>query len=168
MSLVHRIATKSKQSPIIVQVTNPDVKSRMWKCSKQLRARFNIRLEDDVPTDVFLARKVLKSIMFEGKKQSEINPEKKNNVWLRDDSLILNGRTYTVDKLHLLPKELQPANIFTRTKEDKVAFLKYSPLSNHHPAKFKVEGKKPSVHFCSFFQYVILHKNIVFKMVFLK
>ena len=33
MSQVHRIVTKSKPSPIILQVTNRDVKSRMWKCS---------------------------------------------------------------------------------------------------------------------------------------
>ena len=150
---------RQKPNPILAQVAHPDVKSKMWKYSKQLRSRFNVRLEDDVPTDVFQAWKVLKLIMFEAKKQSAHNPEKKNNVWLKDDSLILNGHTYTVDNLHQLPEDLQPANIFTRTKGDKAAFFpKYSPLSNHHPAKFKVEGKT----FLSSKQFFRLAKALAF------
>ena len=134
------LKTKSKPVPIIVQVANADIKGAMWKYSKQLQLK-SARLQDDLPTDVFQAQKVLKPIMFEAKRQFGHNPHENNNVTIREDALILNGCMYTVDRLHLLPQNLQPANIFTRVHGDKVAFFsKHSPLSNHYHAPFKVEG----------------------------
>ena len=60
---------------------------------------------------------------------------------MRDDKLILNGSSYTLDKLNQLPSQLQPQNVFTKTRDDKIAFYsKHSPLSNHHSSPFTVEG----------------------------
>ena len=60
---------------------------------------------------------------------------------MSDDKLILNGSSYTLDKLRQLPSQLQPQNVFTKVRGDQVAFYsKHSPLSNHHISLFTVEG----------------------------
>ena len=140
---VHRIPTKFKPCPVIITLANQEIKTKIWKKSKVLRVNSQVKIEDDLPMDVYKARKVLKPISFEAKRLSNLHPERRYAVKIKDDSLILNGKVYTVENLHLLPEELRPENVFTRTQGDKVAFFsKSSPLSNHYPAPIQIEGLK--------------------------
>ena len=110
---------------------------------KCFRVNSHVRIEDDLPMDVYKARKVLKPISFKAKRLSILHPERKFAAKIKDDSLILNGKIYTLENLHLLPEELRPENVFTRTQGDKVAFFsKFSPLSNHYSAPIQIEGLK--------------------------
>ena len=155
----HRVPTKVKPSPIIIRLSNLDIKGKIWNLSHQLRSKFNIRIEDDLPIDIYRARKVLKPVAFEAKRLSKLHPENRYNVRWKDDSLQINGQAYTLENLNLLPEELHPRNVFTRVHGDKVPFFSsHSPLTNHHPSPIQIEGLKFS---CSE-QYFMLAKARAF------
>ena len=62
---------------------------------------------------------------------------------LRDDSIILGGKEYTVDNiLSTGVQELYPEHIFTPSHNGITAFFtKHSPLSNHFPVQFQCDGQ---------------------------
>ena len=64
------------------------------------------------------------------------------SVKLKDDSLVLNVKTYGLETLNDLPPDVATDKLFTINKKDITAFFRcYSPLSNHHRCKFEVNGE---------------------------
>ncbi len=66
----------------------------------------------------------------------------KKEAFLNVDTLIIDGKPYSVNNLNTLPVGLSPIEVATPTIGDTmIAFYgKQSPLSNFHPAKFNVQG----------------------------
>ena len=68
-------------------------------------------------------------------------PEYKDKVFIQVDRLVLNGQSYTVDKLDRLPSKIQPAKLATQENDTMIKFFrKASPLSNFHPSPIKIDG----------------------------
>lgn len=91
---------------------------------------------DDLPEDIRRKRQEMREIARYA-----------TSIGYRDtrvtgDKLIFSGNTYLEDELHLLPKELQMANVRTRKIGDKIGFLsEYSYLSNFYAAQVEINGQ---------------------------
>ena len=153
----HTIYSSVQPRPVIVKICNPKLKPLLFKHNKMLKSQHNISVQDDVPPDIFAVKKILLPIMHEAKRIS--SAEQRYNAKVRDDKLILNGSSYTLDKLNQLPSQLQLQNVFTKSRDDKIAFFsKHSPLSNHHLSPFTVEG----IDFNTNEQFLMYSKAVFF------
>ena len=61
----------------------------------------------------------------------------KGKVHLKDDTVVVRGKTITTRTLHKLPEELNVFSIMTRSNDTTLGFFgELNPLSNFHPAAF--------------------------------
>ena len=75
------------------------------------------------------------------------------------DKLYINNQKFTKDTMHSLPERLQPQRIFTKSKDNMTAFFtRNSPLSNHFPSPFKINGES----FGCLEQYMMVEKARTF------
>ena len=154
----HRIHSTYKPRPILVQLTNNEIKKGLFQHAGDMKVNHNITFMDDLPQEVATARKILVPIMQYSKRIS--SPSRRYRSRVLDDKLIINSITYTIDTLHQLPSDLLPVNVFTREKGNMIGFYsKYSPLSNHHPCTFTIEGKR----YNSVEQYYMHAKALAFE-----
>lgn len=74
-------------------------------------------------------------------KVARMNPEKYREVKVKDYQISINGKKFSTDSLHRLPKELSPHSVYTpRSDKALVFFTRYSPFSNHYACRFDLEG----------------------------
>jgi ribA/ribD-fused uncharacterized protein len=94
-----------------------------------------IILKEDFPQEILQKRNQLLPIMYQAKKL-------KMKAHLKEDTLIINNESYTVESLHNLPEALNPIHFSSRQSNDIIAFFSASnPLSNFFGAPFTLEGK---------------------------
>lgn len=135
---VHRLGSPSgnDQRPILCKIFHFKDKLLLLNKRNQLDKQ-GIRMSDDFSHQVELNRKPLIPVLKEGYRLG-LKPK------LTGDKLYLNGKTYTHENLHDLPKDLQPEAISTKTNAEKgitAFFTMSSPLSNFYPCKFEVKGE---------------------------
>jgi hypothetical protein len=119
----------------------------------------HVSIYEDFPDDVREARKKLIPIFHAAQRYRDPASGRPLRVRLTVDKLYINHDVYTVDTLHLLPDDLQPAAIFTPTNRQIVAFYSAnSPLSNHHLSPFTTGGEKYN---CAE-QYIMVQKARLF------
>jgi ribA/ribD-fused uncharacterized protein len=125
----------TKPPPIICRFTKHADRDKVWSCRFELK-NTKIVMKEDFPQEVINKRKQLLPIMMQAKSL-------KMKAHLKDDTLIVNNESYTVETLQNLPDELNPIRLSTRQSDDILAFFTSSnPLSNFYDASFSVEGKK--------------------------
>ena len=147
IDVVHRIGqyVASRPRPVIVRFVKLADRQAVWstktlECSNQKGQRDNISLRQDIPIEAKKALDMLYRSLSAVK-----NTEKYKQAAVSDFKFILNGLSYHVDELELLPNELRPSTLATRSDNDTFVFLlKHTPLSNHFECQFKVEGIKYS------------------------
>jgi hypothetical protein len=126
----------TRPRPIIVSFNWYADRDRIWKARGTLRDS-NFHLEEDQPAEIEARKYRLMPIY----KKAMSLAAYKGRCFLNGDRLTINGTHYSVDTMDQLPEELNPELIATRTQADSTIFFSInSPLSNHHPAKFVVEG----------------------------
>ena len=65
----------------------------------------------------------------------------KGHCKMTEDRLVIRGRTYTLDNLHQLPKDLNCFKVTSKQNDQCVGFFGgLNPLSNFHLAPFNVDG----------------------------
>ena len=58
-----------------------------------------------------------------------------------DNRIILKGKSYTIHTLNQLPEELNAFKVTSKEDHNTIGFFgEINPLSNFHPAPFKLEG----------------------------
>ena len=135
---VHRLGKKrentSRPRPIIVKFHWYGDRMNVVKARRNLKGS-RIYINEDFPKEIQERRKILRPIMMRAKTA-------KKEAFLNVDTLIIDGKPYTVRNLNTLPAGLSPSEVATPTIGDTiVAFYgNQSPLSNFHPAKFNVQG----------------------------
>ena len=78
-------------------------------------------------------RRLLRPIL----KAAKNLPEYKKKCRLEGNHLVLDGKRYHKEKLHQLPKKLDPMKVATKTTEDSIGFFgELCPLSNFHRSPF--------------------------------
>ena len=131
----HRLQSKSAPQPLIVRFTCGDDRNKVWKARGKLKgSNSGISISEDFPTEITARRKSLYPIMKRARQLKHV-------AGLSADRLYIDNVAYTVDNLHLLPHDLDPANIATKKHQNVTAFYSgHSPLSNFHSASFEIKG----------------------------
>jgi ribA/ribD-fused uncharacterized protein len=125
----------AKPQPIIVRFNWYQDRSKVWD------ARFNLKgskisVSEDFPSIITQRRKSLFPIMMEARNQDHF-------AYLKEDKLVIDKKTYTIDSLHTLPPQFNPARMTTKQYDDVTAFFGGScPLSNFYQSSFEIDGKE--------------------------
>ena len=97
---------------------------------------------EDYPVETEESRSTLLPVAVVASKITDPRTQKQPRVQLITDKLYINSQRYTKSSLHTMPENLLPQKIFTPTNHDKTAFFTHnSPLSNHYPSPFKINGE---------------------------
>lgn len=142
---VHRVGqyNKHRPRPIIARFCHFKDRENVWLCRKDIKLNQGILISEDFPADILERRKQLYPILEAAYRYRDpANSDFRFRGFIEVDKLILNGEVYTVDTLFKLPPALQP-EVVASPYNDKIQlfFTKSSPLSNHYPCRFTVEGK---------------------------
>ena len=140
---VHRLGRLQKygERPIMARFHHLKDKISLLRHSSEIYQRCQVRIMDDLPQEVEARRRTLLPILHAAKSYPEYCRED-SKPKLVEDKLRINGKTYGVHNLSQLPKQLHLENVMTPSKNNITAFFsKFSPLSNHYPSEFKVNGE---------------------------
>jgi hypothetical protein len=142
---IHRLGAPPKKSEnhenqrprpprlVIVKFTQYQQKMKLWGAVKKLK-NTGYFLEDDYPEEIRNTRRSLQPIAAEARNVYKMD------ATVRIDKLLIDGRTYTIDQLNMLPACLFAAAHSSTWTEDVVGFFrKECPLSNHHPSPFVLD-----------------------------
>ena len=98
-----------------------------------------IFIQDDLPPEMERNKKLLRPIFTAAKKSTSL----KQRIKFRQDRLVIDGREYGANELFDIPAPFNLKKECEREDSEKIAFFgKWSPLSNFHPCKFKVQGQE--------------------------
>lgn len=96
-----------------------------------------IRIQEDIPKKLREDVCVLQRIA----RVANMNRLKFGEVRVKDYKLFFQGEWYGINDIDQLPSELHPKRVYSpRSMESMVFFTKHSPLSNHHPSSFSING----------------------------
>ena len=131
--------TNGKTRPIIVKFHDYGDRMRVWTGRFELnkyQESKKVYVNEDFPAEVEQRRKILYPIL---KRAKSMNGKYQSRIII--DKLIVNGNSYTVENLHLLPDDLNPRNTSKAENETMFCFFgRWSPLSNFHAAPFEKDG----------------------------
>ena len=141
--------------PVLLRLLSSKDKIKIMTKKNELQA-IQVYVHEDYPKEILERRRMLLPIFF---KALELYPELHPKFHI--DRFNMGGIVYTVDNIgNIQYPELLPERVFTPAKAGLQAFFtKYSPLSNHHPTRFKVEGQL----FSSSEQYYVYQKALHFE-----
>lgn len=137
----YRIGRKSDEDkytrPIVAKLMDPLVKTVVMEGKGKLIKHelfSKVFLNDDLPPQMKKERKILRDIC---KYAHSVGYK---NCKASGSKLVIEGRAYRYDTLHLLPQDLQLCNIKTRMVGNGLGFQgEESFLSNFFPATFTIE-----------------------------
>ena len=153
---VHRLGAKrtnaKKPRPVIVRFNWYQDRAKVWSEKRKLKGS-NYFVSEDFPQEVLQKQKTLLPVASKARSLGM-------KAHVRGDTLLVDGKSYTIDTLSSLPPNLNPALIATPLiGDDKQAFWGgSSPCSNFHLAKFCVNGVQfpSSEHFYHYSKAVFL------------
>ena len=142
-------ASASRPRPIIFKLHSYSDRERIFKERNRL-ANSGLYLREDFPKEIVEKRRFLAPIARKARSEG-------SKARLSYDKLVIDSQVFTEDNVHALPESLQPAEVYTKRGPKYTAFFsKHSPLSNHHPSKFKLDG----IEFSSQEQYFMYQKAL--------
>ena len=134
--------TTGHNRAMVITFSHTDDRDFILQKSRVFSSVCRIRVENDLPRVMDEKRKELRPIMIAANKIVGTDGTNKYKASLHNETLVVNNHTYNVSSVKSLPQELRPETIYTPTKNGITGFFtKHSPLSNHHPATFKIKGK---------------------------
>lgn len=123
--------------PILVKLGDPMIKQQIMENKGRYmnHPKFHkVFINDDLPPALKKERQTLREV---GKRARQLGY---NNCKTTATKVIIDGKSYRYDELHLLPSNLQLVNIKTREIGDGIGFQgEESFLSNFYSATFKLE-----------------------------
>lgn len=130
----HRLGQK-KGAPIIVRFQSFKDRAKIWNLKSSLKDS-KISISEDFPHETINKRKTLFPIMMQARKKGKL-------AFLKEDKLIVDGCSYSVEDLHKLPSYIDPAYSSTVHYGNTTAFFGgHSPLSNFYQTKLEIDGKE--------------------------
>ena len=148
IDVIHRIGkiktvygNKPKPRNVIIRFRFLNARNVVWSTRAQLkdvkRDGNNLWLSEDLPLPVKLESDKMRRIYWVTKNHGE-----HNDVRLRGNTFYLDGRPYTKNNLHNLPKWLRRSEIATLEGQHSMVFYTAeSPFSNHHKATVTIDGQ---------------------------
>ena len=95
--------------------------------------------DKEYPADVERIRQSLLPILRAVKKLDKYRDQSRMNY----DRVVIQGKDYTLNNLHELPDDLNAFKVSSKSSDDTIGFFgEINPLSNFHPAKFRLNGQQ--------------------------
>lgn len=138
-SRMGRWPDRGSPRPLAVKLKNIQDRWAVWNRKGSIRKvkGYTVWIQEDLPKKLREDNRVFSRIA----KTAKLRPDIYQDVRVQDFNLILNGTTYTHETINSLPPDLKPETVYTpRSAHTCVFFTKHSPLSNHHPSSFQLEG----------------------------
>lgn len=130
--------TANTTRPLVVKFATIQDKWLVWNNKSRILYDQNnpVRIREDIPRklreDSRILQRIAKAAHSTGMGEAKV----------KDYKVTVNGNKYGMQNIKDLPRELQPAAVYTpRSHNAVVFFTKNSPLSNHHHAPFVLDGK---------------------------
>lgn len=139
---VYRLGKKAegkRPRPVMITFSKWYSRCNVWFAKSKINEGQDnkMRLQEDLPPQLRWELSILLKILRQAKSMPEAYP----NARIKDSQIIINGTSYGVEDLDILPQDLQPAAIATPQSADAVAFFgRDSPFSNHFPCAFEYGG----------------------------
>lgn len=97
----------------------------------------NVRIQADLPKGLLDELNILYRVTRAASKFPEFK-----SAMVREFAVQLNGKEYLPALLEQLPQPLRPSTISNPASDLAIVFFsKYSPMSNHHPSPFIIQGQ---------------------------
>lgn len=142
---VHRIGPfiQGKTRNIIAKFSTYKDRDIVWQKRTFLKGS-DLWILEDYPSEVQQNRRTLYPALREALKLMKKPGSEIKKASMSVDSLIINGKKYTVSDMDKLPPSIRPENISTITKDDTTVFFsKNSILSNFYTsAPIIIQGEK--------------------------
>lgn len=154
---VHRVGKPRKGyiRPVILKVNHYKDKVAIMAKKDKFKT-LSISIVEDYPEEIVKRRKMMLPIFFQAlSKYPSAHPK------MLRDSMLFKGKEYTIETIdEIAYEDLTPSNVYTKCQKGVTAFFtKSSPLSNHYPCEFRVDGNI----FQSAEQYFMFSKAKYFK-----
>lgn len=124
---------------VMVKFKDPQLKTEVMRKKSSLKNAIEnkgIFCNDDLPEEKRRARQKIREVGKFAAKQGY------KDVQVKGDKIWINGKLFTGNDLHLLPKDLQPENISTRKVGNGIGFAgESSYLSNYFPCTLRMGDK---------------------------
>lgn len=126
--------------PMMVKFSNIQDRWAAWNRKGSIKKVWDnpVWLQEDLPKKLRENTRIFNRIA----KTARQNPDIYWEVRIKDYKLTINGVVYSLDQVHSLPEDLKPSAVYMpRSDRTCVFFTRYSPLSNHHPSNFQIQGQ---------------------------
>lgn len=132
-----RRGANSQPRPLLVRFTRQGDRMDVWEARYKLSSSGNLFIREDLP----VALRPIQAALGRVAQIARKHPQKYQNVMIREFRLHINDKSYGVDDLERLPKDLRPSVTSTPGNTQVVIFFgKDSRFSNHHSSKFVIQG----------------------------
>lgn len=135
-----RWSDRGSARPLAVKFKNIQDRWAVWNRKGSIKNNRDqpVWIQEDLPKKLREDNRVFNRIA----KTAKLRPDIYQDIRVKDFNLILNGTIYTHEMITSLPEDLHPKVVYTpRSTRSCVFFTRHSPLSNHHPATFQLEGQ---------------------------
>ena len=132
----HRVGKKlyNNKRPLIVRFQHFADRKLIWSKRFQLKDKLHT-MHENYASDVEYRRRMMYPILAAAKKSGKYVKA----VYLNGDVLMINGRDYTIENLHELPKDLHPYQLSCKENGQWTIFggihSQYNFLSNYYPSQ---------------------------------
>lgn len=132
---------ESSTRPILARFPFWAHRQRIWFAKSKIKTNkeeAKVWIHEDLPK----AAKHVQRTFFRVLKKAKSLGDRFEGAHIKGQSLFIDGKAYREETLESLPDVLRPSNLATLQSEEAVAFFgRFSPLSNHHPSPFQVDGR---------------------------
>lgn len=129
----------TQKRPVIVRFASHKDKSLVWNARSKI-TDYTCSISENFSNDTEYNRKKLYIIYKKAKNMEQY----KRKISLIGDVLVIDSVRYTVETLHMLPKELEPRQFSEKTDGKYLVFggihSNYQPFSNWFPSKICYKG----------------------------
>lgn len=131
----------NKPRPVLVRFPFMADRQRVWFAKSKIQPDEDgekVWIQEDLPR----AAKHVQRTFYRIVKKAKSIKGRYEDAHIMGQSLYIDGKAYREDDLESLPDILRPSNLATLQSENTVAFFgRFSPLSNHHPSPFNLDGR---------------------------
>lgn len=138
---VYRLGKQGGKFPrlLLVKFVNMAHRNKVWYAKSGITPEEGnkVWIQEDLPKPLKYVHRTLYRVLRKAKSIEGRFPD----AHIKDQSLIIEGKPYSIDELEDLPDVLRPSTLATPQSDSVVVFFgRFSPLSNHHPSPFLLEG----------------------------
>lgn len=126
--------------PILVRFSSMPHRQRVWFAKSKIKedeVNGKVWIQEDLPRAAKHVHRTFYKILRKAKSMGG----QFEGAHIRGHNLYIDGQAYGEDDVESLPDVLRPSNMATLQSQEAVAFFgRSSPLSNHHPSPFTLDG----------------------------